>query len=243
MSAISTTLTNVKGKLIKVESSVSTTECTAFDILGRVTASKQTTQGGATGGYTTAYAYNLSGALVEQSYPSGRVVKNILDDNGDLAAVQSKKNANQAHWNYANHFSYNAAGAVTSMQLGNGTWQSTTFNSRLQPTQIALGKTQNATNLLDLDYTYGTTDNNGNVMSQTINVPNVGATDGFTAVQTYNYDSLNRLKDATENITPHGGSQVQSWKQTFTFDRYGNRRFDFANGNTTMPESNCTEAI
>ncbi len=30
-------------------------------------------------------------------------------------------------------------------------------------------------------------------------------------------------------ITPHGGSQTQSWKQTFTFDRYGNRNFDEAN--------------
>jgi RHS repeat-associated protein len=66
---------------------------------------------------------------------------------------------------------------------------------------------------------------------------------GFSAVQTYNYDSLNRLKDATESVTPNGGSASQSWKQTFVFDRYGNRRFDFAGGATTAPESSCTEAI
>jgi RHS repeat-associated protein len=35
----------------------------------------------------------------------------------------------------------------------------------------------------------------------------------------------------------------QTWKQTFVFDRYGNRRFDFAGGATTAPESSCTEAI
>ncbi|PYT00375.1 MAG: hypothetical protein DMF63_07330 [Acidobacteria bacterium] len=121
------------------------------------------------------------------------------------------------------------------MQLGNGRWESTTFNSRLQPTQIALGTTQAATNLLDLDFAYGTTANNGNVLSQTISVPSVGATIGFTAVQSYSYDSLNRLHDAVENVTPNGGSASQSWKQTFTFDRYGNRRFDEAN--TTMPDS------
>ncbi|MBL8185022.1 MAG: hypothetical protein JNK51_08850 [Blastocatellia bacterium] len=45
-------------------------------------------------------------------------------------------------------------------------------------------------------------------------VPTVGTNTGFSAVQTYNYDSLNRLKDATEMLTPHGGSQSQSWKQT-----------------------------
>jgi len=60
-------------------------------------------------------------------------------------------------------------------------------------------------------------------------VPTVGTNTGFSAVQTYNYDSLNRLKDATEMLTPHGGSATQSWKQTFTFDRYGNRNFDEAN--------------
>ncbi len=59
---------------------------------------------------------------------------------------------------------------------------------------------------------------------QTITVPTVGASTGFTAVQNYTYDSLNRLKSAEETI-----SSQTSWKQTFTFDRYGNRNFDEAN--------------
>ncbi len=42
--------------------------------------------------YTTGYTYNLSGGLVEETYPSGRVVKNVLDSSGDLTIVQSKKN-------------------------------------------------------------------------------------------------------------------------------------------------------
>lgn len=37
-----------------------------------------------------------------------------------------------------NDFTYNAAGAVTSLKLGNGKFESTQFNSRLQPTRIAL---------------------------------------------------------------------------------------------------------
>jgi RHS repeat-associated protein len=126
------------------------------------------------------------------------------------------------------------------MQLGNGRWESTVFNSRLQPTQIALGTVQNGYDKLKLNYTYNTTgnaDNNGNIQSQTITVPTVGANTGFVAVQNYNYDSLNRLKDATENVTPNGGLASQSWKQAFTFDRYGNRNFDEAN-TTTLPK-NC----
>lgn len=169
--------------------------------------------------------------MIGQIYPSGRVVRNELDGNGELAMVRSGRCldavtgtdgscTNRAGlFEYAKHFSYTAAGAVTSMRLGNGLWESTQFNSRLQPTQIALGVTQGATNLLKLDYSYGSTQNNSNVLSQTITVPTVGTNQGFTAVQSYFYDSLNRLKSAVENVTPHGGTQVQSWRQTFTFDR------------------------
>jgi len=231
-------LTNAKGKLKKVTSSVSTTEYTSFDILGRVTGHKQTTDGT---DYTTGYTYKLSGALDEQTYPSGRVVKNELDASGDLATVTSKENSSAIFKIYANDFTYNAAGAVTSLRLGNGRFETTTFNSRLQPTQIGLGTSETTQNILKLEYSYGTITNNGNVISQTISVPTVGANTGFSAIQTYTYDELNRLKSATENVTPIGGSQSQSWKQTFTFDRYGNRRFDEAY--TTMPASFSNQAV
>jgi YD repeat-containing protein len=201
-----------------------------------VKAHKQTTDGQS---YTTGYTYNLAGALIEQTYPSGRVVKNVLDANGDPSMVQSKKNAAAGYWDYAENFTFNPAGAVISVQLGNGKWESTQFNSRLQPIQIALGSTQGTTNLLKLNYDYGTTQNNGNVMTQTITVPTVGSNNGFVATQSYSYDSLNRLKQATEMITPHGGSQSLSWRQTYTFDRYGNRRFDTTNNNTTTLPKNC----
>ncbi len=203
----------------------------------------------------TGYTYTVAGALDTESYPSGRVVKNVLDASGDLSKVESARCGSthgvsascadqQGFWSYAKNFTYNAAGAVTSMQLGNGRWESTVFNSRLQPTQIALGTVQNGYDKLKLNYTYNTTgnaDNNGNVQSQTITVPTVGANTGFVAVQNYHYDSLNRLKDATENVTPNGGSASQSWKQAFAYDRYGNRRFDEAN--TTMPESFSNQAL
>ena len=194
--------------------------------MGRLLSHKQTTDGN---NYTTAYVYNLSGAMLEETYPSGRVVKNTLDADGDLQQVQSKK-ANDTFRNYANSFNYTAAGAVSSMRLGNGRWENMTFNSRLQPTQIGLGTSATNTSLLKLDYDYGSTDNNGNIKSQTITVPTVGINQGFTAIQTYTYDSLNRIKDAKEMI-----GTTQTWKQTFTYDRYGNRRFDQAN--TTFPTS------
>ncbi|MGB7069038.1 MAG: hypothetical protein WBD22_06045, partial [Pyrinomonadaceae bacterium] len=82
-----------------------------------MTAHKQTTDGNA---YTTAYLYNLSGALTEETYPSGRIVKNDLDNSGDLAKVKSRKTPTDIFRPYAGSFKYNAAGTVSSMRLGNG---------------------------------------------------------------------------------------------------------------------------
>jgi len=55
-------------------------------------------------------------------------------------------------------------------------------------------------------------------------VPTIGGIAGFTAVQTYTYDSLDRIKSAAELVAGN-----QTWKQTFLFDRFGNRTFDIAN--------------
>jgi RHS repeat-associated protein len=232
-----TTTTNLKGILTKVTNEFSTTEYLEFDALGRVTKSKQTTDNMNIDPMT--YTYNLSGALVEQKYPSGRVVRNVLDADGDLANIQSKKNLSAGFWNYAQHFTYTAAGAVSSMQFGNGRWESTQFNSRLQPIQIALGSTKDTTDKLKLNFTYTTTptstDNNGSVLSQTITVPteirNNQTYNGFTAVQIYTYDSLNRIKTAEETIPEQAG-----WKQTFKYDRYGNRNFNYGT-NPQAPET------
>ena len=63
------------------------------------------------------------------------------------------------------------------------------------------------------------TDNNGN-LKQEIDVPGV---DGFS-VQWFTYDALNRLQAANE--TRHVNSTNQDsdvWKQTYVYDRYGNR--------------------
>lgn len=83
---------------------------------------------------------------------------------------------------------------------------------------------------MKLDYTYGvvinnTLDpakNNGNLQSQTITAPNL------TLVQSYLYDDLNRLKSATEK-----NNATETWKQTYNYDRFGNRTFDASN--TTLP--------
>jgi RHS repeat-associated protein len=239
-------LTSISAKVGSVN--VSTTGYTKYDALGKIMESTQLTDGltvcsGGTATCSMSYKYNLAGALTEETYPSGRIVLHNYAADGKLTTVSSRVAANRPFKSYAQAFTYHAAGGVTDMQLGNMRWESTQFNSRLQPTQIALGTTPGATNLLDLDYSYGSSANNGNVQSQTISVLSVGTTPGFVATQSYVYDDLNRLKSAEEVSTPTGGSQGPSWKQTYLYDRFGNRRFNITGGATTTIPGTCSPAV
>lgn len=122
------------------------------------------------------------------------------------------------------------------MRLGNGRWETAHYNSRQQITRVGLGTGSNTQNLLKLELDYGdNTENNGNLLEQKITVPTVGVTAGFTATQEYSYDALNRLLVAEEKIL-----SSTTWKQTFTMDRYGNRRYDA--GNTTTL-GGCSEEV
>lgn len=223
------------GKLTGVKSSVSQTNFTKFDQYGRLEENQQITDGVV---YDFKYKYNLSGALIEQTYPSTRVVKTTLNQDGELALVQSKKNANTGYYAYAMGFSYNATGALDKMRLGNGHWETYTYNNRLQIENIGLGTTDANKNLLELQFNYGNDeDNNGSIRTQKIIVPNGGGSNGFEALQTYNYDTLNRLQSASETI-----NSTQTWKQTFSYDIYGNRRFNTTGSNTTTLPTNCPAA-
>jgi RHS repeat-associated protein len=217
---------NSKGRLTNVGSSVSSYSYGEYDALGRIKTCAQTTDGTS---YSMSYSYNLA-AMTSQTYPSGRVVASVYDNAGRLAGVKNQATgmyyAGAAAADTANRIQYTAHGAVGQMRLGNSLWEHTNFNSRLQPVQIGLGTAGNNSSVLQLDYSYGTSNNNGNVQSQTISLPG-----GPTLTQTYGYDQLNRLLSAQEM---NGGNQ--SWQQVFTYfdqngqnGRYGNRRIDATN--------------
>ena len=196
---------------------VSRTAYNRYDALGRVLESTQTTEGQA---YTMAYAYDRAGNLIRQRYPSDRVVDYVYDGAGRIAGAKTGIDGWYAGGTGTNAVDYEPHGGVRQLLLGNGLWEQRRYNARLQPTQIGLGTakttvslTPAGSGLLLLDYSYGTTANNGNVLSQRIRA---GAT--FNQNQTYAYDALNRLKTAGES-----GSGA-AWSQTYAYDRYGNRR-------------------
>jgi RHS repeat-associated protein len=189
-----TSVSNSKGRLTQVGSTVSTTNYTGYDAMGRVTASSQTTNGQT---YLLGYGYNLAGGMTSETYPSGRTVSTGYDTAGRVNGVTGSGSKT-----YASTFTYWPHGAVNSITLGNNLIETTVFGPRLQPTSIAAGT------LLSLVYNYGTTNNNGNVVSQGI------AAGSFSATQNYGYDALNRLTSASEG---------SNWTESYGYDQYGNR--------------------
>jgi RHS repeat-associated protein len=226
-----------KGRLTKVSSSVSAYDYLQFDLLGRVLQSRQTTSG--TGqSYTIGYQYNLAGAMTQETYPSGRVVNTSYDSAGRIDGISGgNTNLGETTRQYLSQISYAAHGAMKSALLGNNKWEHTTFNTRLQPTQIGLGTSATDSSLLRLDYTYGvrvngvldTTKNNDNVESQTIAI----SQPSWSVTQSYTYDQVNRLSQASES------GSTTPWQQSYLYDAYGNRAVSSAS--TYIPTPRQTQ--
>jgi RHS repeat-associated protein len=214
-----------RGRLTSVSSSVSTTRFVEFDALGRIKRSTQTTDGKS---YPMSYNYSLAGQMTSQTYPSGRTVSTAYDSAGRINEVSGQKSG-ESNRLYFSQPTYTPHGSLASMRMGNGLWEHSNYNTRLQPTEVGLGNSSTDSSILKLEYKYGLlvnnvldpTRNNGSVQSQIMSFP------GLTANQKYTYDELNRLTVAEEN-------NGASWKQTFIYDRYGNRSSDVNNTSAGM---------
>ena len=212
---------NSKGRLTSVSSSISATNYTAYDVLGKVTTANQVTDGQT---YSTSYLYNRAGVQTSLTYPSGRVILTEYDAGGRIAGVRDQQSgvyyAGAAGTDNTNRIKYAAQGSVSVMKLGNNLWEHTNFNSRLQSTEIGLGTSSSDSSTLRLTYNFGTTNNNGNVQT----VSYLGG--GLSYTQSFGYDELNRLTTSSEST---GG-----WSQTNKYDRYGNRSIDLGGGNQSL---------
>ena len=200
----------------------SNTSSTAYthDGFGRISTSSQTMGTGSP--YLFSYGYSLTDQLTQMTYPSGRQVSYALDAADRVQTVQNVTGGG----NYASSITYTPAGGLSSMTMGNGVTQQLTWNDRQQPLSIS-AKSASNTALLTLGLypcasqaTSCTSGNNGNLQSQTITMPNLS-----TLTQSYTFDSLNRLTNASET----GGS---GWTQSYGY--YGNGNM-YVSANTNLP--------
>ena len=221
-----------KHRLYSIATSASTTTYSAYDFLGDVTASTQTTGGTA---YPFAYTYNLDGLLTSEQYPSGRTVTTAYDTaNRELTVSGSYLSAAST---YFQNITYKPWGAYAGYTIGNSAnlaTRSYSYNNRMQPsdqsTKIVLWTA------LDLGYGFGSNTNNGNLMGLTENVYPLGASGGTPANSfpaTYTYDNVNRLSTATESGS--GG-----WYEDFNYDQFGNMWVSSSSSNLSISGSTPT---
>jgi RHS repeat-associated protein len=179
--------------------------------------------------YTLQYAYNLAGDLQSITYPSAHIVTQAYDPIGRLQTVSS---------NGTNYLSvgspsqdYNAAGQLKKFTYGNGVVAEFGYNNRLQVSSIRYSN-GGATDLLNLAYDYGTS-NNGQIRSIKY-YTSPGVEDPTKSVN-LQYDEWARLKSgSTTNL-----AGANTWALQWGYDRYGNRRTQTLTGGTasvTQPQ-------
>jgi RHS repeat-associated protein len=200
--------------LTAISNSHSASTFTAFDILGRVTASTQQT-GGQT--YNFTYGYNLAGALTSEQLPSGRALTSGYDTTGRLTTVSGTLSGSTT--SYVNVTQYWAHGLVRQMQYGNNVWRDNGYiNSRLQLTGYWDSINEDSSQYLRQEFLFwvnGSGQNNGTLQwIQALNFAGPAPyTNLGTITQGFGYDGLNRLTSASES---------GDWSQSYSYDQYGN---------------------
>ena len=220
-----------------------------YDELGR---SVRKTQQTGTLNYPITASYDRTGSMLNETYPSGRVVNYAYDTAGRANSATGTLGDGVAR-NYATGITYSAAGQMTLEQFGAATtlYHRQHFNNRLQLYDARVGTDSNPVNdgnsssawtmgsqdrgstqlYYNTNYLIGNggTNNNGNIWRMDTFVPL--AADPWTgwaaAIDYYNYDALNRI---TQIIEQSYGSATQTpavpMQQAYLYDRYGNRTID-----------------
>ena len=199
------------GRLTTVAASGVSTNFYSYDALGRVAISSQTPAGGQP--YPFTYAYNLAGALISETYPSGRVVKTGYDAVNRVSAMTGTLGGQEK--SYMSVFEYIAAtGAPGGFFYGNNVAPVYSYNSRLQANDFYATNGNSPDHyLLYSGYDWGTGNNNGTLHGTSEYYGNSVAFGALSQIsQSYTYDGVKRLKTVTDS----------GYTQAFAYDQYGN---------------------
>jgi RHS repeat-associated protein len=203
---------NTGGRLASVTNGIAS-ESYQYDLFGRPTLCSKTIGGQI---YNTGYQYNTDGTLASVTYPSGRIIGLTEDAIGRLTQIANNGAA------VLTVSSYNAAGDIVNEAYGSGVAGTYTYNNQLQLASLAYA---GASTILNLTYSYGGAQDNGQIQS---------VTDGVVPSRSSNYlyDELGRLNTAqTQDLT-----SANTWMLKYSYDRYGNRLSEIpVAGTANMP--------
>ena len=217
----------------------------AYDAAGRPLAERQLFKAnGAWRTYSVQHTYDLAGNVKTQTYPSGRTVAYAYDaagrpgDSGGQPAFKGNL-GDGVERTYASEIRYSQLGGREQERFGTTTplYNKRFYNVAGQMSNVRLSTYSINTPGQDGNWNRGAivnhysdqswagsgTDNNGNLRKQELYIPHDDAISASTQIaQHYEYDELNRLRSVTENLN----NQTQSFKQSYAYDRFGNRTID-----------------
>jgi RHS repeat-associated protein len=237
------------GRLWKTESSGasgSRTTINSYDAFGRPTSQSQQfySESAWSSALTVSATYGKAGQLLSLTYPSGHTTTYTYDGAGRNSSFAGNL-GDATQRTYSSEITYSPFGAMTKEKFGTdtATYNKLFYNARSQLAEIR----ESTSSATDTSWELGAiinhysnqsgcwgascnaTDNNGNLQKQEVYIKRPNSEDYDNFVQSYDYDSLNRLQVAREAFNGDG----TQWQQTYVYDRYGNRTID-TNENATF---------
>ncbi|WP_435103622.1 RHS repeat-associated core domain-containing protein [Arhodomonas sp. AD133] len=159
------------GRLTRIEDA---TGSTRFDYTARGRIARMTRTTGGTS-YTVEYSYNAADRLTGVTYPSGRTLTYRYDAVGNIEQVTTSHDG--ATVVLANDVTHAPFGGLTGLTYGNGLTLTRGYDQDYQLTELTIP------GVMDRTYTYDPTGN----------ITRIGAANA----QSFDYDALDRLTDAT----------------------------------------------
>ncbi|MEJ7860895.1 MAG: VCBS repeat-containing protein [Pyrinomonadaceae bacterium] len=163
------------------------------------------------------YDYTLSGQLKFYKDPYGQKINYIHDKVGRLSSVAGETSFGGVT-TYANNPQYRAWGGLKSLNFGNGTQMSVSFNNRLQAAHYEFNKSGQQP-IMSKDYDYYS-DGSLRKLDDALD-------DRFDRVNTY--DNLGRPKTGKTSAEARGGTVVQGemeanlpYRQSYEFNAFNN---------------------
>ena len=222
-------------------SSTSATYIDSYNALGRPLVQRQRyeTAGVWSSSYQTTRTYNRVGGVTSQVYPSGNSVTYTYDAAGRTSSFSGNLGDGGIR-TYANNITYSSLGGPVRERFGTNIplYQKSLYNIRGQLFDTRVSSVNdmwdwNRGRLIlyySSNHLWGQsgTDNNGNVrFAETWIPPENAALDQADTLseQTYEYDTVNRLKSVAEARISVSSGWVwqQQFKQSYHYDQYGNR--------------------
>jgi len=208
------TLNNTKGRLSH-EWTATGQRVFSYDAAGRIVDQWECLPSNCgVSNYHTKVSYDLAGNIAQVTYPSGRTV--TTTNNNAMNATQVALTAaggQSLNYLYAGSAHYGPSGALSSViinayPLGNNTnalTESYSYNNRFQMIDASIASSVLTASHVSYSYLDASGNNNGNVSAITDMLSS-------SRNQSFSYDQLNRLSNATET----------AWGLNFGYDGYGN---------------------